>query len=219
MRLLLLALLPLAAACTSGAMVRPAEPTPRPAPPPPAAHADGAIYNNGAQFRPLFEDRRARYVGDTLTILINEKTQASRQADGLASRDASVAFGVPVVQKLPGKSLQGAALDASATSKLESKEATSANNLFSGSIAVTVVEVLPNGNLAVQGEKRTGINGEVEKLRFWGTVNPQHIAPGNVVSSTHVADARIDAASHSHIETEQVLGFLQRFFVSFIPFR
>jgi flagellar L-ring protein precursor FlgH len=219
MRLLLIALLPLAAACTSGAMVRAPETTPRPAPQDSVAQAGGAIYNNGVQFRPLFEDRRARYVGDSITIQINEKTQASRQADGLASRDASVAFGVPVVQGLPGKSLQGAALNATAASKLESKEATSANNLFNGSIAVTVTEVLPNGNLVVAGEKRIGINGEIEKLRFSGTVNPQHIAPGNVVSSAHVADARIESASHSHVEGEQIAGFLSRFFVSFIPFR
>jgi len=208
----------LLAACASGPNVM--EPTTaRPAPAARAPQSNGAIFQDAVSYRPLFEDRRARYVGDTLTILISEKTTASRDSANAASRDASVDFGVPVVQGLPLKSLQGAQLQASAKSNLDAKDQASANNLFTGSITVTVIEVLPNGNLVVSGEKRIGISGDVEQLRFSGVVNPVNIVNGNTVSSANVADARIEAASHTSVKPEQVLGFLGRFFLSFLPFR
>ncbi|HUN69906.1 MAG TPA: flagellar basal body L-ring protein FlgH [Burkholderiales bacterium] len=203
---------------TTGVEVR--EPTTaRPAPVARVPQQNGAIFQDSVSYRPLFEDRRARYVGDTLTIAINEQTTASRDAANSASRDSSVNFGVPVVQGLPFKGMQGAQLQAAAKSDLNSKDQASANNLFTGNITVTVVDVLPNGNLVVAGEKRIGIGIEIETLRFSGVVNPVNIVNGNTVNSTNVADARIEADSHSNVKPEQVLGFLGRFFLSFLPFR
>ena len=208
----------LASGCLSGVKVH--EPTTaRPAPVAPVARNNGAIFQEGVSYRPLFEDRRARYVGDTLNVTINEKTAASNQNDAAASRDAKVNFGIPTVQNLPIKTVQGATLEANAASNLQAKEQTSANNLFSGAIAVTVIDVLPNGNLMVAGEKRTGVNNEIETLRLSGIVNPMHIVNGNIVSSVHIADARIEVGSHSTVKPQQVLGFLGRFFLSFMPFR
>lgn len=212
------ALMLVLAGCTSGVKVH--EPTSaRPVPVARAPQTNGAIFQDGVSYRPMFEDRRARYVGDTLTVLINEKTAASKDGNAASSNSANANMSVPVVQGLPLKTLQGTALEASTSSKLESKEATAANNLFTGAITVTVVDVLPNGNLLVSGEKRIGINNEIEKLRFSGTVNPLYIVNGNQVTSTNVADARIETGSHSHVEPEKVLGFLGRFFLSFMPFR
>jgi flagellar L-ring protein precursor FlgH len=207
-----------AAGCTPGVSVQHPT-TARPMQLARAPQQNGAIFQDGVSYRPLFEDRRARYVGDTLTVNINEKTNASKNADGSATRNASVNVGIPVVQNLPLKSIQGTTLEGSADSKQESKEATSASNLFTGSVTVTVIDVLPNGNLVVSGEKQIGINNEVEKLRFSGVVNPMHIVNGNQVSSTSIADARIEVGSHSQVKPEQVLGFLARFFLSFFPFR
>lgn len=205
--------------CTSGVKVH--EPT-SVRPQPVVARApqhNGAIFQDGVSYRPMFEDRRARFVGDTLTVVINEKTAASKDGNAAASNSASVNASVPVVQGVPLKTLQGTTINASTTSKLENKEATAANNLFTGSLTVTVLDVLPNGNLVVSGEKQIGINNEVERLRFSGVVNPLHIVNGNQVTSTNVADARIEVGSHSHIKPEQVLGFMGRFFLSFLPFR
>ena len=208
----------LAAGCGNGVKIQ--EPTTaKPVAVARAPQQNGAIFQDGISYRPLFEDRRARYVGDTLTVTINEKTAASKDGNAAASRDASVAMAVPTVQGVPLKTLQGTTVNATATSKLESKEATAANNIFTGTVAVTVIDVLPNGNLLVSGEKQIGINNEVEKLRFSGVVNPLYIVSGNQVSSTNVADARIEVASHSDVKPDQVLGFLGRFFLSFMPFR
>lgn len=190
----------------------------------PVVHArapkqNGAIFQDAVSFRPLFEDRRARYVGDTLTVVINESTTASKKAELSAARDASVNAGITSVQGMPGKSLQGINLAGSATSKQDTKDSTSANNAFTGTITATVIDVLPNDNLVVSGEKQVGINGEIEKLRFSGVVNPVFIVNGNQVSSSTIADARIEVGTRTKIDSEQVVGSIARFFFSFMPFR
>ena len=206
------------AGCTSA--VRIEQPTSvRPVPVARVPQRNGAIFQDTVSYRPLFEDRRARFVGDTIIVTINESTAASKNAALSAARDASVNAGITSVQGLPGKSLQGTNLQGSATSKQDIKDSTSASNAFTGTITSSVIEVLPNGNLVISGEKQIGINGEIEKLRFSGVVNPLFIVSGNQVSSTNVADVRIDTVTHSHVETEQVVGSMARFFFSFLPFR
>jgi flagellar L-ring protein FlgH len=209
----------LVSACNQGVNVM--EPTSvRPAMPPRPTQSSGAIFQDGVSFRPLFEDRRARYIGDTLTIQIAEQTQASRSGDMSATRDAVTSMSVdPATGLLRPLAKTGTSFGAKANSNLSSKESASANNLFNGSITVTVTDVLPNGNLVVAGEKRVGIDTEIETLRFSGVVNPVNIVGGNTVSSVNVADARIEAKSHSNVDPAKVAGFLGRFFLSFLPFR
>lgn len=192
--------------------------TARPDPLPVAQPVNGSIYQ-ASTYRPMFEDRRARFIGDTLMIVISERLSASSSNSGDASRAASTSFSVPIVRRLPGKTLQEAQLQASASTKLEEKDQASNDNLFSGVITVTVTEVLPNGNLLVAGEKQLGVNADVDKLRFSGVVNPVTIQPGNMVQSNQVADARMEAISRSNVDPARVAGFLGRFFLSFIPFR
>ena len=179
--------------------------------------ANGSIFQAG-NFRPLFEDRRARYVGDTLIIVINEKTSASNQTSNSNSRTASANVGAPSIPLLGGL-FNRASVSASADSKSEDKDAAKNDHVFTGNITVTVLEVLANGNLVVSGEKQIGINGEMDSLRLSGVVNPATIQPGNTVSSVQVADARVETISRSNVDGARVAGFLGRFFLSFIPFR
>lgn len=219
-----------AALCACSApQVRVHEPTSvrPPAAVPPPARADGAIYR-AESFRPLFEDRRARHVGDTLTIVINEKISAAQQNATSVRRSGAVkaeapAFDVPAfrgiagVRSIPGR-IAGTDLELSSSIKHDAKGAASASNTFSGTITVTVIEVLANGNLLVAGEKEIGTNREVERLRFSGVVNPATIGPGNQVSSTQVADARLEYRGEGALDSAQVMGWLSRFFLSFLPF-
>ena len=82
---------------------------------------------------------------------------------------------------------------------------------------MTVVDVLPNGNLVVSGEKQVGINQGVETLKFAGVVDPLTIMPGNTVSSTQVADARMQVRGAGDIDKVQTTGWLTRFFLSAMP--
>ena len=181
------------------------------------APANGSIYNI-ATARPLFEDRRARLVGDTLTINISEKTAAAKKSDTKADRSHETSLGIPTIAGLPLKTFQGATLAADSETAFEgSGENTSSNN-FTGTLTVTVIEVYPNGNLLVSGEKQIGLKEGEEFIRFSGVVNPITITASNTVASTQVADARIEYKANGFLDSAQVMGWLGRFFLTFLPF-
>lgn len=191
--------------------------TARPAPMASTGPANGAIYNV-ASVRPLFEDRRARFVGDILTINIVEKTQASKISENKTERTQSVDASVPTVVGLPFKGVQGLTLSADDTNKFDGKGQNNSSNNFTGTITVTVIEVYPNGNLLVSGEKQIGLKEGEEFVRFSGVVNPATITPTNTVQSTQVADARLEYKANGFIDSAQVMGWLSRFFLTVLPF-
>jgi len=191
--------------------------TARPEPQHAVAPLNGAIYSLSSM-RPLFEDRRARFVGDTITINIAETTQASKKGSTTAERTQSVNVGVPTVTGLPFKGVQGTALTANDTNKFGGKGEDTSSNAFTGVLTVTVIEVLPNGNLLVSGEKQIGLKEGEEFIRFSGVVNPSTITSANTVQSTQVADARIEFKANGFIDSAQAMGWLGRFFLSFLPF-
>ena len=220
--LMMLALLA-ACAITPPANVR--QPmTAQPAPLPRVTHPDGAIYQarltgrTGYSYRALFEDKRARAIGDVLTININETTAASKTADTTAARTNSSNMGVSALAGLPGKGLLGSNLAASSANAFEGKGASASNNTFTGIITVTVTGVLSNGNLVVSGEKQIGINQGSEFVRFSGVVNPAWISPANDISSTQVADVRLEYRGNGYIDEAQTMPWLARFFLSVLPF-
>jgi flagellar L-ring protein precursor FlgH len=180
--------------------------------------ANGAIYHPSSH-RGLFEDRRARLVGDLLTIQIQEKTTARSSSNSSVDRKGSVDGSISQLPFVPKTSSLMPRLGVAGESNntFEGKGATGSENLFTGTITVTVVEVLPNGNLVVTGEKQVGINQNVEALRFSGVVNPATVLPGNIVSSTQVADARLEVRGRGDIDSAQTVGWLARFFLSFLP--
>ena len=206
------------AACTTIPPTNVHQPmTARPAPRVEALAATGSIYQAGVS-RTLFEDRRARYVGDTMTIAIAETTSASTASNTTASRSGSISASVPLISGLPGKSLQGLGLSAESANSHDGKGAAAAKNVFSGTITVTVIEVLPNGNLLVSGEKQVSIGAGTEYIRLSGIVNPYFINAANSISSGNVADARIEYKEAGVISEAQVMGWLARFFLSALPF-
>jgi flagellar L-ring protein FlgH len=125
---------------------------------------------------------------------------------------------VPIVAGLPGKFLQGANLQANSSNAFSGKGDTANENSFAGTITVTVMNVLPNGNLVVSGEKQIGINHNLELIRFSGVVNPVTLQAGNVVESTKVADARLEYTGKGYIDEAQRMGWLSRLFLTFLPF-
>jgi len=177
----------------------------------------GAIFQT-AGYRPLFEDRKPRYVGDLLTIQINERLNASQKANSSSERSSEIEASIPGVSGVFGRKLNGLNAKASSSNAFDGKGETASSNLFTGAITVTVIEVLTNGNLRVAGEKQIGIRQNSEVLRFSGVIDPAQIQSGNVVSSTQVADARLDYRGGGYIEEAQIQGWLARFFNSWIPF-
>jgi flagellar L-ring protein precursor FlgH len=174
---------------------------------------DGAIYQ-ASNYRPLFEDRRARHIGDILTINIVEKTAAVKAGASSGNKSGSVSVGVPGL--LQGKI--GASLATTTANKFADGDNQSASNTFTGTLGVTVTEVLPNGNLIVAGEKQVAMNKGVEFIRFSGMISPDNIQMGNIVSSTQVADARVEYRTNSQIDKAEMASMASRFFQSLLPF-
>ncbi len=185
--------------------------------------SDGAIFHAGVNERPLFEDMRARNVGDLLTINIVEKTSANRKSSSGASTANNMNANLPTVTSGPLASLVKAfPLSSSSSSKTANTGAGAASEDLTGTIAVTVIEVLANGNLLVSGEEQIALNQSDEFIRFSGVVKPTSISGTNTVSSTQVADAHIEyknaGAMNEVINDARSLGFLGRFFQSVMPF-
>lgn len=189
-------------------------PEPRMASVPPS---NGAIFQ-AASYRPLFEDRRARHVGDLLTIVINEKTSAGKTGSDTGSKAGSASFSVGKLLGLNTAVTGRMGVDAKGANKFEDKDASSSSNTFTGTLSVTVTEVLPNGYLAVSGEKQVAFDKGAEYIRFSGVVNPDTILNGNQVASTQVADARLEYRSNTRIDPVEVASQLGRFFLSVVPF-
>ena len=190
--------------------------TARPEAKPAPVASNGAIYQ-AATYRPMFEDRRARHVGDVLTIVINEKTQAGKKASSNASKDNSIDSSISAAAGLSLGTLQKLGVTAESASQYADKSALDSSNTFSGNVTVTVIEVLPNGNLIVAGEKQIALDKGTEYIRLSGVVQPDTIQAGNTVSSAKVADARIEYRTSAKFDSAEVMGWLARFFLSFIP--
>lgn len=196
-----------------------AQPTPAGAPVP-----NGSIFQTvqpmNYGYQPLFEDRRPRNVGDTLTIALQENVSASKSSSANASRNGASKFGVATAPRYLDGLLGNARADMemSGDSTFGGKGGANANNTFNGTITVTVNQVLVNGNLHVVGEKQIAINQGTEFIRFSGVVNPRTISGSNSVTSTQVADARIEYVGNGYINEAQTMGWLQRFFLNVSPF-
>jgi flagellar L-ring protein precursor FlgH len=211
----------------SGCALVPPEPIvtgPLTAPPPPpaapAAEANGSIYQPTAYGNyPLFEDRRPRNVGDIVTIVIQEKTNAAKTVGTSTDRSGSSSMTIGLAPAILPTDLGAKQnFETDSGNKSEGKGSSSATNLFTGTLTTTVIGVLPNGNLQIAGEKQIAINRGSEYVRFSGVVDPRSITGSGTVASTQVADARIEYRSKGVMDEVQTMGWLQRFFLNIAPF-
>ncbi|MBG7130061.1 flagellar basal body L-ring protein FlgH [Pseudomonas aeruginosa] len=186
----------------------------------PAAQNNGAIYQAGFE-QNLYDDRKAFRVGDIITITLNEKTQASKKANSDIQKDSKTKMGLTSLfgsgmttnNPIGGGDLSlSAEYGGSRDAKGDSQAGQS--NSLTGSITVTVAEVLPNGILSVRGEKWMTLNTGNELVRIAGLVRADDIATDNTVSSTRVADARITYSGTGAFADASQPGWLDRFFLS-----
>lgn len=182
----------------------------------PHKEINGAIFQS-ASYRPLYEDAKPRMVGDVLTISISERTSAAKGSASSSSKSSGLSLAAPTVFGVKSSTTAQLGLSTNGSSKFDEKGAETASNSFTGTIAVTVIDVLPNGNLLVSGEKQLAFDKGAEFVRFSGVINPQAIAAGNVVPSTQVADARFEYRSTTRIDKAEANSMLTRFFLSFLP--
>jgi flagellar L-ring protein precursor FlgH len=181
--------------------------------------ATGSLFQK-ASYRPAFEDPRARAVGDHITIQIIEKVTASQVSKSTANRTSTGSTSVSAFPLIAPQDLINlkAGVGTSSAQDFAGKGGTESANTFYGTITATVVEVLPNGHLMVAGDKQIGVNQNVDVMRFSGTIDPRLIQPGNLINSTQVANARMESKGRGAQAEAQTVGWLTRFFFSFLPF-
>ncbi|WP_313417611.1 flagellar basal body L-ring protein FlgH [Stenotrophomonas sp.] len=183
--------------------------------PPQAAPTAGAIYAAGPTLQ-LYSDRRARDVGDLLTITLLENTTATTSANTATNKESNLSIGTPSIFGAPvtlgGKDV----LSATASGKRDftGKGNSAQSNRLQGSVTVTVVQRLPNGNLVVQGQKNLRLNQGDELVQVQGIVRPGDIAPDNSIPSSRVAEARIVYGGRGPVAQSNAMGWLSRFFNS-----
>ena len=177
-------------------------------------------YDNGSLFQgrgiSLFEDPKPYRVGDILTIMLEESTSASKTAATSTKKDDEVNIDIPTIFGTTpthnGNQLWD--LSMAPTREFEGEGDSSQSNSLSGEITVTVVDVLQNGNLVVQGEKWFTLNRGKEYIRVAGVVRPQDIQSDNTITSSKLADAQIAYSGEGFVADSNKQGWFSRFLSS-----
>ncbi|WP_439545764.1 flagellar basal body L-ring protein FlgH [Sandarakinorhabdus sp.] len=204
----------LVAAPAQAAKVKPMPPA-LPAPPPVVAVATGSLFDP-ASFTGLVTDRRARRVGDLITIRLTERTTASKSASAGSNRESDTGIRLP--QFFPFTRVPPGATQMGSSQGFTGGGSAEQNNELFGRITVTVAEVLPGGVLRVAGEKRLALNRGEEHLQISGLVRIDDLGADNSVESTRVADAHISFGGTGQVADNSRQGWLARFFTKILPF-
>ncbi|KQU61703.1 flagellar biosynthesis protein FlgH [Sphingomonas sp. Leaf339] len=178
--------------------------------------ATGSIFAAGDGYAALYEGWRARRVGDPLTIVLVERTAASKSAG--SKLDSKGEFSITPPSAGPFKLFSKAEASASGNRGFDGKGSTDQANSLSGEVSVTVAAVYPNGTMLVQGQKRVTLNRGDEFVQIKGIVRTADVDLNNRVPSTRVADAQIAYTGKGDVARAGRQGWLSRFFSVVSPF-
>lgn len=185
-----------------------------PAAPPVNIVKTGSLFNSG-NLESLYADVKARRVGDIIEVILSENTSANKKANSSTKKENSVTLS-PVTALGKNVTVGGNQISLGLDQDSEFKGTGTADqsNSLSGSISVSVVQVLDNGNLIVRGEKWITLNNGDEFIRLNGIIRPQDISADNQIESIRVANARIQYSGTGSFANSQKAGWLARFFNS-----
>lgn len=161
-------------------------------------------------FRSLFSDQKANRLGDAITILVMEASEASNNAQTNAGRSSEIGFGAS--GSLDGTNLPNAALDVGSSNDFSGSGSTKSTGMVKTRITATIDSVLENGNLFIRGSRLISINGEEQKIFLTGVVRVSDIASDNTVKSYNISDAEIVLEGSGMIDNMQSPGWLTKIF-------
>lgn len=181
---------------------------------PSAPSSEGSIY--GGRSLRLFEDNKARDVGDLVTIVLVENTSARAQANTSVSKESGIDMAAPTIAGVPITYKGNPILEASVEGSRDFEGAgnSTQSNRLSGSVTATVVQNLGNGNLLVRGQKQLRLNQGDELIQVQGIVRTADIGPDNRISSDRVGEAQIVYGGRGTLARSNAMGWLGRFFNS-----
>ena len=194
---------------------------PMPAPQP-AVYNPNSLWRNGS--RAFFKDQRAHQIGDILTVMVNITDKANMENETQRSRKNSEDSGVsdfigskliknPSTAILPGK-----ILTADSTASSEGKGSVDRKEALQTNVAAVVTQVLPNGNLVVEGKQEVRVNFEIRELIVAGIVWPEDIQSDNTIDSSKIAEARIAYGGRGQLTDVQQPRYGQQVLDVLLPF-
>jgi len=188
------------------------EPIVRPIAPKPPTYNNGSLFQGNSLS--MFQDPKPYRIGDIITIKLQESTSASKSAGTNSSKEDSLVLATPTIFGVNPTHNGQDILSMNIEPEREFAGAgdSSQSNSLTGEITVTVVDILPNNNLVVQGEKWFTLNQGKEYIRIAGVVRPQDVAPNNTLASSKLADAQIAYSGEGFIADANNQGWLGQFF-------
>ena len=184
---------------------------------PPVPQANGSIFQASVGYTPLTSGARATSVGDIITIVLVEKTQATKSNSADTSRSGSLGLTPPTTGVL-SKLFSASDVAMGGQNTFAGKGAATQSNALTGEITVTIAAAYPNGTMLVKGEKALTLNRGDEFIQLSGLIRQADISPDNRIASTRVADAKIIYKGKGEIANASRQGWLQRFFSAISPF-
>jgi flagellar L-ring protein precursor FlgH len=182
---------------------------------------NGSIFQAGMTSVSLFTDeRKARFVGDTVKVNISETLSATSTINTNTSRDTSITSKGPGAKSGLGliSSIMNIDASASGNNTLKGGGTTVNSGTFTGQVSASVINVLPNGHLVLAGERTISLNGDVNLLRFSGIVDPKDIQPGNLVASSDAVNARFEVVGRGQISDASSRSWIQRVLADSLAF-
>lgn len=175
----------------------------------------GSIFNVSGGYAPLYTGTRAARIGDPVTILLVENTTASKAVNSKSQKGGGVSITPPAAGPL---SVNPDALKASSSSSFNGGGNAAQTSSLVSTLSVTIAEVRSNGTALVRGEKKMLVSQGDEWVRFSGIIRLSDIDQENQISSTRVADARIEYTGKGALQQSSKQGWLGRFFNLISPF-
>lgn len=181
---------------------------------PPPPKRNGSIFQSGYDMA-LYQDHIAARCGDLLTVRLEEQTQGEKKAKTKTNKIGNYGFGLPTWGK-PGDQINSVL--ARSSQEFDGEGESNQQNKLQGTVSVTVMRLLSNGNMVIQGESWVTIDQGREYIRLTGIVRPEDIDVNNTVSSQRVADARIAYSGNGQTSNASQGGFIYQFLNKFFPY-
>lgn len=187
--------------------------------------AEGSLWVDGGGLTEMFINSKARRIGDILTIAIIESSSASNKASTNTGRESELSIGLTSFFNLESQITSDSKFfnpfspaSGSYANSFDGTGSTARSGALTAHITARIVQILPNGNFFIEGNREVRVNNENQVITLTGVVRPRDISADNVIQSTYIADAKINYSGTGVINDEQRPGWLTRILDNIWPF-
>src|SRR3989304_5775006 len=182
------------------------------------AENDGSLWSEDRPQSFLFSDFKAGRVGDVVTVRIVESSKGNKNASTKTEKDSSLSTSISAFFGMPSDKLSQASVGAETSEKHDGAGSTSRSSELTAVITARVIDVMPNGNLVIDGRREVVVNNETQLLYVTGIVRPEDIGPNNTVLSSYIADAKITYTGTGVVSDKKRVGWFVRLLDKVWPF-